>query len=92
MNLPTAIDNHKKGAPWMRGGFIVEAKLSPAVSFLGKAGLGQAVDLVRQRLGDEESRKEVPDAAYCQLWRDRTDPPDPFAGFLAPSWLGCGYR
>ena len=44
-----------------------------AVSFLGKAGLGQAVDLVRQRIGDEESRKEVPDVAHRQLWGDLTE-------------------
>jgi hypothetical protein len=23
MNIPTAIDDHKESAPWMRGGFIV---------------------------------------------------------------------
>jgi hypothetical protein len=55
MSIPTAIDDHKEGAPWMRGGFILEAKLSPAVLFAAKASLSEAVDLVRQRLGDEES-------------------------------------
>jgi hypothetical protein len=55
MNIPTAIDDHKEGAPSMRGGFILEAKLSSAVLFAGKASLSEAVDLVGQRLGDEES-------------------------------------
>jgi hypothetical protein len=39
----------------MRGGFILEAKLSSAVLIAGKAGLGEAIDLVGQRLGDEET-------------------------------------
>ena len=62
------------------------------MSFLEKASLSEAVDLVGQRLGDEESRKEVPDAAYRQLWCDLTDAADPLARFVAPLEMTAGRR
>jgi hypothetical protein len=58
----------------------------------GRPSLGQAVDLVRQRIGDEESRQKVPDAAHRQLWGYLTDPVDPFAPFLAQIEMAAGRR
>jgi hypothetical protein len=61
-------------------------------SLLGQASLGQAVDLVRQRIGDEEPRQKVRDAAYRQLRGDVTNPADPFAPFLTQFKMATGRR
>src|SRR6476646_1771549 len=91
MNIPAAFQRPEACTLNARP-FYQRRTMRPAVSFLRQAGLGQAIDLVSQCLGDEESCKEVSDAAYCQLWCDLTDAADPLARFVAPLEMTASRR
>ena len=56
------------------------------------AGLDQAVDLVRQRFGDEKNRKEIPERANRELRGDLMDAAYPLARLFTSTEMAASGR